>query len=97
MGDTDQETSLLHYVAGLMEIKRSRMTEAESHFRKALSKTTGADRWSYLMAMAGLEDLLKTQLEGMPDSPAKTAYQSEVKAFTQSIHNNWIDRIGRNL
>ncbi len=90
LGDTDQETSLLHYIAGLIEIKQGHRALAKSHFRKALSKTTGADRWSYLMAMARLEDLFKAQLETMPESPEKTAYRSEAAAFSQSIRNNWI-------
>ncbi len=90
MGDTDQETSLLHYVAGLMAIKQGNTTEAENHFQKALSKAAGGDRWPFLMAMAKLEDIIQEQVETMPDSPEKNAYQSKAKTFVQTTRNNWI-------
>ena len=90
MGDTDPESSLLHYVAGLMEIKQGDGTEAETHFKKALSKAAGGDRWPFLMAMAKLEDLYKNRWETMPDSPEKNAYQSNVKAFLETARTNWL-------
>jgi len=92
MGDTDQETSLLHYVAGLMETKQGRPAEAEKQFRLAASTAAGGDRWPYLLAMAKLENLIENQLATMSDSPEKTAYQSEATMFTQSTRNNWIVR-----
>jgi hypothetical protein len=42
--------------------------------------------------MAKLESLIQNQLKTMPDSPEKTAYQSEATTFTQSTRNNWIVR-----
>jgi tetratricopeptide (TPR) repeat protein len=97
MGDTDQEASLLNYVAGFIKAQQGKMDEAEAHFRKALFKASGSDRWSYLMAMAGLEALYKTQLETMPESPLKITYQSESDEFIQSIHKRWTDKVKTHL
>ena len=88
-GNTAQETSWLHYVAGLINIKRGDLVAAEKHFRMAVSKATGDDHWPYFMGMSQLEHISRSHLEVMADSDEKTAYQDAVETFAQSVRENW--------
>ena len=90
MGNSNLETSLLHYAVGLIEMKNGLSSKAEAHFRQALARIAGDDRWPYLMAMAKLEELVNIQLKSMPDSTEKNDYSNQARAFTQSVRNNWI-------
>lgn len=83
-GDTDQETSLLHYIAGLIEIRQDRTVEAEKQFQQAVSTATGADHWPYFMATSKLESMTQKHVETIVDSTEKTAYLEKVAAFIQS-------------
>jgi S1-C subfamily serine protease len=88
-GDTDQENSWLHFVAGLINIKKGYIVAAEKQFRMAVSVAVGNDHWPYLMAMAELENIFQGHIESMADSAEKAAYQGTVAAYTKSVREKW--------
>ena len=92
-GNTDQEISWLHYVAGLINIKQGDLVAAEKQFRMAVSTAVGNDQWPYLMAMSRLEHIFQGYLEAMADSVERTAYRATVEIFVQSVHETWTAKV----
>jgi len=91
-GNTDQETSWLHYAAGLVNNKHGDLVAAEKQFRLAVSTAVGDDYWPYLMAMSQLEHIFQGHLEAMAESVERNAYRSTIEAFTQSVRQKWIGK-----
>jgi len=92
-GNTDQETSWLHYAAGLIYTGQGRPAAAEKQFRMAVSTAAANDYLSYLMAMARLEQISQSHSETMADSAAREVYRSEVETFIQSVREKWKTKV----
>ena len=92
-GNTDQETSWLHYVAGLIYTRQENLIAAENQFRMAVSTAVANDYWPYLMAMSRLEHIFQAHSDGMADSAEKTAYMSTVETFVQSVREKWTAKV----
>jgi S1-C subfamily serine protease len=92
-GNTDRETSWFHYIAGLIHFKRGNPVAAENQFRMAISTAVASDHWPYLMAMSRLESIFQNHSDTMADSVERTAYQTTVVNFVQSVHENWAAKL----
>jgi S1-C subfamily serine protease len=96
MGDSDRETSWLHYIAGLMKAGKNRMREAAHHFRTAATTAVASDHWPYFMAMAKLKHMVQNHAATMTDSAEKATYQVKAAAFAQAARERWADKVKAN-
>ena len=92
MGDTNQETSMLYYLAGLVFDQKGQSDDAINFFQKALASIDGSDRWLYLMVMAKLETLFQQKLTTLTDLVQRKAYQTETNAVIASTRNSWTEK-----
>jgi len=93
MGDTNLETGMLHYAAGLMLDQKDQPEEAKFHLQKALAKIGGGDQWLYLMALAKLETLLERQVNTQPHLPQQRIRQSDAIAAIQTVRKERAEKI----
>ncbi len=92
-GNTDQETSWLHYIAGLIYTRRGDLVAAEDQLQMAVSTAVASDHWPYLMAVSRLEHIFQTHLETMTDSVEKTAYRTRAETFARSVREKWTAKV----
>lgn len=81
-GYTEQETSWLHFVGGLIRSKRGELSEAEILF-KDTSMTADAEDWVFFLGLAQLHEVQKKRMASLGDETERADYQAEMQNFAQ--------------